>query len=319
MHILVADDDPVSRRLMQGILERSGYEVTLASDGISACRELTRNDGPRLALIDWIMPEMDGLAVCREVRRRREESYVYIALLTGKQANADIVAGLEAGADDYLRKPCHPAEVKARLLTGRRILRYEDKLVDAREKMRYRATHDALTGLWNRGSALSHLQDLLDRAARNRGAVSVLLCDIDHFKKVNDVYGHLAGDAVLEEVAARLQASVRKSDRIGRYGGEEFLVMLEGCGSDDLGACAEQVRAAVSATPIQTGNSSLEVSVSIGAVTFENRSTSGSVEQLLRLADQALYEAKAGGRNCVYIRDAALPFADAGAVTTSLG
>lgn len=318
MNILVADDDSVSRRLMQGILQRIGYDVVLAADGVSACRELTRNNGPRLALIDWIMPEMDGLAVCREVRRHREESYVYIALLTARQDNADVVAGLESGADDYLTKPCNPAELKARLLTGRRILRYEDKLVDAREKMRHRATHDALTGLWNRGSVLSHLTDALETAARADYPVSVLLCDIDHFKEINDLYGHLAGDSVLEEVAARLQHSVRKSDRIGRYGGEEFLIVLEGCTAEDLRPCAEQVRAAVGATRIQTGNRTLDVSISIGAASFPSWSPSRSPEQLLRLADQALYDAKAGGRNRVCVWDSALPFAGHTSIVDSL-
>jgi two-component system cell cycle response regulator len=301
MRILVADDDPVSRRLMQGILQRSGYEVILAEDGVAACRELAKNDGPRLALIDWIMPEMDGLAVCREVRRRRDDSYVYIALLTARQANEDIVAGLEAGADDYLTKPCRPAELKARLLTGRRILRYEDKLVEARETMRFRATHDALTGLWNRGSILSHLQSAISDAIERRDLVSVLLCDVDHFKEVNDAHGHLAGDRVLEEVSARLLGAVRKDDRVGRYGGEEFLILLEGCKAEDLQSCAEHVRRTVTDTEIKTRNGALNVSVSIGGATFGGWSRNPSVEHLVRLADEALYEAKARGRNCVYL------------------
>lgn len=303
MKILVADDDPVSQRLMQGILQKSGYEVIPVADGLSACRELARGDGPRLALVDWMMPELDGPGVCREVRRRRDDSYVYIALLTAKHSNADIVAGLEAGADDYLTKPCHPAELKARLLTGRRILRYEDKLVEAREAMRFRATHDALTKLWNRASILSHLRQALHDATQRRHAVSVLLCDIDHFKLINDQHGHLAGDAVLEEVSARLTRAVRKDDWVGRYGGEEFLVVLNGCKAEDLQQCADQVRRAVTDTLIRTHIGGLDVSISVGAATVSGWDANPSAEHLLKIADDALYEAKSRGRNCVCLAD----------------
>lgn len=303
MKILVADDDPVSRRLMQGILQRNGYEVILAADGLSACQHLMAVDSPRLALIDWMMPELDGPAVCREIRRRRHDSYVYIALLTSKQSSSDIVEGLEAGADDYLTKPCHPAELKARLMSGRRILSYEDKLVEAREAMRYRATHDALTQLWNRASILSHLQQALRTATRTGNAVSVLLCDVDHFKKINDVHGHLTGDSVLAEVSARLLRGVRTTDRVGRYGGEEFLLVLDGCGDEAVQACAEQVRLAVNSSEVRTGTRVLDISVSIGAATFQGLTDETSMDQLLHLADEALYSAKANGRNRVALSD----------------
>lgn len=305
MKILVADDDSVSRRLLQGILQRIGYEVMLAEDGLTAARLLTSLDGPRLALVDWMMPELDGPGVCREVRRSRHESYVYIALLTARQASADIVEGLEAGADDYLTKPCHPAELKARLLTGRRILSYEDKLVESREAMRYRATHDALTNLWNRGSILTHLRQAMERCVEARNTMSVLLCDIDHFKRINDLHGHLAGDSVLEEASVRLARSVRKSDCVGRYGGEEFLVILEGCQAEDLSACAEQVRMSVCGSGMRTAAGTLDVSISIGAVTFAGAGGLVSPEHLLRMADHALYDAKADGRNRVCVSDGA--------------
>lgn len=314
MKVLVADDDPVSQRLMQGILLRAGYEVLLARDGISACRELAKTDGPRLALIDWMMPELDGPGVCREVRRNRIGSYVYIALITAKQSSADIVEGLEAGADDYLTKPCHPAELKARLLTAKRILGYEDKLIEAREAMRFRAMHDGLTQLWNRTSIICRLREAMDRAIEERKSVSVLLCDIDHFKQVNDRYGHLAGDAVLEEVATRLQGAVRKGDSVGRYGGEEFLVVLDGCESESLRFCAEQVRGAVSGTPFQTEQVSLSVPVSIGATTFEGWKGNISVEHLIKQADTALYAAKAGGRDCVCLFEPSIPGAESNSV-----
>src|SRR6202012_4635872 len=169
MKILVADDDAVSLRLMQGLLERGGYVVTTAENGREAAEKLATPGCPRLALIDWMMPELDGPGVCREVRSRQDGSYIYITLLTSKQSSEDVVLGLEAGADDYLIKPCNTEELKARLRTGVRILDLEDKLVEAREEMRYKATHDFLTGLWNRGSIVSDFDRELARARRENG------------------------------------------------------------------------------------------------------------------------------------------------------
>ena len=181
MRILVADDDPVSLRIMERTLERIGYEVITVVNGREAVLHLSKPDGPRMALVDWMMPELDGPGVCREVRARPHESYVYIMLLTAKQMTEDVVKGLEAGADDYLTKPFHPGELKARLHTGRRILELEDKLVEAREEMRYKATHDSLTSLWDRGSIFALLKNEMSRSARESHPVSVMICDIDHF------------------------------------------------------------------------------------------------------------------------------------------
>ena len=234
MKILVADDDPISLRLMERTLQNDGYEVITAKNGLQAAQVLSSPGGPRLALIDWMMPELDGPGVCREMRSRHDDAYVYILLLTSKQSSEDVVGGLEAGADDYLTKPCHPAELKARLHTGRRVLQLEDKLVEGREEMRFKATHDALTLLWNRGGILALLRSELSRSAREKTPVSLLICDIDHFKQINDLYGHPVGDEVLQQVSTRLQDMVRPHDCVGRYGGEEFLVVLGGCNEANL-------------------------------------------------------------------------------------
>ncbi len=299
MKILVADDDPVSRRLMERTLQNSGYEVVTASDGRQAAQELCRPGGARLALIDWMMPELDGPGVCRVVRSRQDESYVYILLLTSKQSSEDVVMGLEAGADDYLTKPCHPAELKARLHTGRRILQLEDKLVEACDQMRFKATHDALTSLWNRGAILSLLHSELSLATREHWPLSLLLCDVDHFKRINDVHGHLAGDAVLVEVSNRLLGSVRSHDAVGRYGGEEFLIILSGCSEAHLKDRAEQVRAGIGSVPFSTSDGSLSVTLSVGAITIDDWDESMPIEPLLKRADAALYQAKAAGRDRV--------------------
>ena len=180
MRILVADDDLISRRMMQKMMEASGHEAVVSENGREAAIDLLHQGGPRLALIDSMMPELDGLGVCREIRERHDDAYVYILLLTSKESSDDIVAGLEAGADVYLTKPCRSSQLKARLLTGRRISQLEDKLVEAREEMHFKATHDAVTFLWDRGALLTLFKSELQRASREKRPVSMLLCDVDH-------------------------------------------------------------------------------------------------------------------------------------------
>jgi diguanylate cyclase (GGDEF)-like protein len=296
--ILIADDEPVSRLLMQRTLLKFGYEVLHAENGRQAADILAEGNGPRLALIDWMMPEVDGPALCRLLRgNQRDGSYVYILLLTSRQDHEDIVAGLEAGADDYITKPVHPAELKARLHTGRRILSLEDRLVKAREEMRFKATHDSLTTLWNRASILSLVRGELHRSARHATPTSILLCDIDHFKQINDKYGHLTGDVVLEEAAKRLISAVRAYDAVGRYGGEEFLISLSDCDENGLRARAEDIHRAIAGRPIETGSGSVSISISIGATTCTGSEPGEqSLERMLAQADAALYQAKAAGR-----------------------
>ena len=299
MKILVADDDPVSLRMIERMLRYIGYEVITADNGRKAADILSTAGGPRLSLIDWMMPQLDGPGLCREVRDRNDDLYTYILLLTAKQSREDVVIGLKAGADDYLTKPFHPAELEARLNTGRRILQLEDKLVEAREEMRLKATHDGLTSLWNRAAILTLLRSALSRSIRDRSAVSLLLCDIDHFKRINDTHGHLVGDEVLQVVSDRLLDAVRMYDAVGRYGGEEFLIVLTGCVDDDLRNRAEQVRKAISSFPISTTSGPVFASMSVGAITIENWETALPVELFLKQADNALYQAKAAGRDKV--------------------
>jgi two-component system cell cycle response regulator len=306
MKILVADDDAVSRCLMERVLQRVGYDVVLAEDGREALKSLTNADGPRLALLDWMMPGLDGPSVCLEVRGHRGRPYTYIILLTSKGAKEDLIAGLEAGADDYLTKPCNPEELKARLRTGERVLRLEDTLLVAHEEMRFKATHDALTSLWNRGAILAHLNEEIDRGRREQSSCSLLLCDVDHFKRINDVHGHLMGDAVLRDVAIQLSSATRREDAVGRYGGEEFLVVLNNCGSETLAHRAEELRRAVGSHALTANVRGLSVTLSIGAMTI-GHSTSQTAEDYLSQVDAALYRAKMEGRNRVVIVGQGLP------------
>jgi len=265
-----------------------------------AVEQLSRLDGPRLALLDWVMPELDGPGVCREVRKLREKQerpYVFMVLLTSKESKEDIVTGLESGSDDYLTKPFNVEELKARLRTGERILHLEDRLVEAREQMRFKATHDALTSIWNRSVIMDLLGRELSRSRREANCTVVLLGDVDHFKSINDTHGHPVGDEVLREIASRLLSCIRSYDFVGRYGGEEFLLILNNCKPQFADARAEEIRKAVS-SPIQTTSGSLQVTMSFGLLLSEDWGVL-PVEELLHEVDAALYSAKAAGRDCV--------------------
>ena len=230
MDILIADDDPVSRRLLQVSLGHAGYRVISAANGLEALQALDAVDYPRLCVLDWMMPELDGVDVCRKIREQAREPYVYVILLTSKAGQKEIVEGLESGADDYIVKPFDLHELKARLRSGRRILDLQQELVSARELLRTQATHDSLTGLLNRAAILDLLNKELSRSIRKKEPVATIMADLDHFKHINDTYGHQAGDAVLRQAASRMQSALREYDAMGRYGGEEFLVVSAQCG-----------------------------------------------------------------------------------------
>jgi diguanylate cyclase (GGDEF)-like protein len=274
--------------------------VIAVENGAQAIAELVKQDAPRLALLDWIMPEMDGVEVCREIRRRKEQAYTYLILLSSRESKEDIVAGLESGADDYLTKPFDVDELKARLRTGHRILELEDHLVEARESMRFQATHDLLTSLWNRGVIVELLSHEIMRSRRERSCSAVMMCDIDHFKSINDQFGHSVGDEVLREVARRLHNSVRSYDMVGRYGGEEFLVALNKCNPESAISRAENLREKIAGRPIQTANKPVSITISIG-LALSSEFTESTVEEIMHHADMALYAAKAAGRNCVRV------------------
>jgi two-component system, cell cycle response regulator len=298
LKILIADDETVSRRLLEKTLTRAGYEVSAVENGRLAVDQLRRADAPRLALLDWVMPELDGPGVCRELRQLHERPYTYVVLLTSKESKEDIVIGLESGADDYLTKPFNAEELKARLRTGQRILSLEDKLVEAREQMRFKATHDALTSLWNRGAIMEMLARELARSQRESNSTVMMLGDVDHFKSINDTHGHPVGDEVLQEIARRLLTCVRSYDFVGRYGGEEFLVVLNNCKPESAEGRAEKIREAVSNDAVQTASGALSVTMSLGLLLSVDWGPR-PVAELLQEVDEALYAAKAAGRNCV--------------------
>lgn len=242
----------------------------------------------------------DGPSVCRAVRKRTEQTYVYMVLLTSKGSKEEIVRGLEAGADDYLTKPFDTEELRARLRVGERILLLEDRLVEARENMRFRATHDPLTSLLNRGAVLELLGREVQRSRRENKSTAILLGDVDHFKRVNDTHGHVVGDEVLAEIGSRLVNCVRSYDFVGRYGGEEFLVVLNSCDIAYGPSRAEEIRKSVSVSPIQTAKGPVSATMSFGILQTGDWGAL-ALEDLLHETDIALYHAKAAGRDCLRI------------------
>lgn len=295
--VLVADDDPVYRHVLQSYLRGQGYHVQTVADGQRALDVALQPGAPRLMVIDWMMPGMHGPEICSQLRARNsEEQYRYVILLSAKGDSSDVVAGLDAGADDYLIKPFDASELLARLRVGVRILKLQDDLLAAQERMRFQATHDSLTGIWNRGALLQLAQAEIQRAQRNRGAVCLLLIDLDHFKKINDGYGHPAGDIVLHEVAQRLLNTVRVYDVVGRYGGEEFVVVAAGLNLDEPYEYADRLRQVIAAAPIVTPNSEIPVTASVG-VALAADAASCDLARLIQCADISLYQAKREGRN----------------------
>src|ERR1700686_4503511 len=249
MRVLIADDSILARHLLDSTLRKWGYQVVVACDGNEAWAVLQSEDAPEIAILDWVMPGLTGPEVCRKVRENAKEKdiYTYILLLSSKSEREDLIEGMESGADDYLTKPFDQHELKVRLRPGMRILELQHELISAREELREQATKDFLTRIWNRSSILDILQRELTRADRERRPVGLVLADLDRFKSVHDSHGHFAGDAVLREFTRRVAASMRPYDAIGRYGGEEFLLVLPGCDEHCTASQSERLRAALAA------------------------------------------------------------------------
>lgn len=296
--VLVADDSPIFRDMLHKMLNDWGFEVITAEDGQQAWEVLRQENGPRLALLDWVMPGMDGAEVCRRVRSSIRNRYVYLMLVSVRADREDVVRGMDSGADDYIVKPFQVDELHARLRAGQRVLALQEELVEAREALREQATRDGLTGLWNRTAIFDILQNELARSSRTSEPLMVLMADLDGFKPVNDHFGHMAGDAVLRQVSARMRASVRRYDAVGRYGGEEFLMVLPGCELSAGLLLAERIRDAIGERPFDAGDAQITLTCSLGAA--------GAIppdmpqaDDLVREADAALYRAKRQGRNRV--------------------
>src|SRR5579864_4093721 len=241
MRILIAEDSKYQNRVLQVLMESWGHTVVSTTSGTAALELLTAPNAPELAILDWEMPGRTGPEICSELRNRGGR-YVYTILLTAKDSHADIAEGLTGGADDFISKPPNPLELWARIYVGQRSLAMHRELVEARERLEFEATHDALTGLWNRRAMLNFSERELSRAKRESTSISALVIDVDNFKQINDTYGHAMGDRVLVEVANRMNAVMRPYDLLGRTGGEEFLAILPGAELDGAYEVGERLR-----------------------------------------------------------------------------
>lgn len=284
---------------MARLLKRAGYEVDTAGDGREALAKLEAGDF-QLMITDWEMPEMDGITLCRAVRSLEDKAYVYIILLTARDAIEHVVTGLQAGADDYLTKPVIEPELMARLNTGKRIVRLERSLRAANEENRRLSITDPLTGAYNRRYLMEQLPREIDRAARYGRSLTVVMCDVDHFKSINDTHGHQIGDEVLKWFVSKLQQTVRQADWVARFGGEEFIVVLPETPLDQGARVAEHLRAQVASQPFVTESATFPVSASFGATGWNGCVPKDvTFDALMAQCDACVYESKAGGRNRV--------------------
>lgn len=288
MKILIADDDTTSRLVLGATLAKLGHAVTSVENGRQAL-EAWRQEQHTLVISDWMMPELDGLELCRLIRTEPALEYTYILLLTSMAGRGRYLDGMRAGADDFISKPYDEESLAARLHVAERILALHQTL-------RMAATHDRLTGLWNRAAIIDHLEQSLSHPADQRAALGIILADLDHFKSVNDGHGHAAGDGVLQEVARRMQARLGPGERLGRYGGEEFLVIVPDAGGGRVQALAESLREAVGARPMPLVAGGLAVTLSLGVV-LSQPDRQEDLDMLVASADEALYRAKRKGRD----------------------
>ncbi len=295
MKILIAEDDFISCKALEDNLKEWGYDVVSANNGSDAW-DLARTKDIRLAILDWNMPGIDGIELSQRIRneyQKEDSKYIYIILLTGRGGQDDIIQGLSTGADDYMTKPYSFVELKYRVQNGERIIKNEDKRIRL-------ASLDNLTKLWNRNKIFDFLDTELERGHRESTATGVVMIDIDHFKRINDRYGHLIGDEVLVEVANRLKNAIRPYDRIGRYGGDEILVVLPNCGNKEAKNIAKRLYDSVAKEKIPTEVGSLKINISIGCASNE-MDTHVSKMELIQASDSALLSAKKKGRDRIIL------------------
>jgi diguanylate cyclase (GGDEF)-like protein len=291
MKILLVEDSRLERHKISRYLTEWGLDFVAIESGTEALTLLEGSEPPNMVLLDWMLPDLDGIDVCRRIRTNGASGpYVYIVMLTAKSLKRDLLIAMAAGADDYLAKPIDPSELRARIMVGKRIL-------DLQQSLRFAATHDFLTNLLNRSEILAAIDKERSRSERERKPTTIIMADIDHFKRINDSLGHGAGDEVLKEVGRRLKSDLRPYDVVGRYGGEEFLIILPGCDLATGARRADELRNLVAKDPIFTPFGTTAATVSLGVTAAFNREC--SVSDLLREADMCMYAAKKKGRNRV--------------------
>jgi diguanylate cyclase (GGDEF)-like protein len=300
--LLLVEDEPTQRLMLERQLTRAGYIVDTAEDGDAALSKILEG-GYQILITDWDMPGMDGPTLCRRVREADLKTYVYILLLTGHLNTDDVVAGLSAGADDYVRKPANQAELLARLSAGSRIVKLEQSLREANDKIQLLSITDSLANTYNRRYLNEQLVREVERSRRYGGALSAVMADLDRFKRINDERGHASGDEVLKMFADLSKSVIRPSDWIARYGGEEFVIVMPETDVSGAARAAEKIREACAAAPMAIASGPLLVTASFGVASLSvvPQSAESAAAQLLREADAALYNSKHEGRNRVTV------------------
>jgi len=305
MKILIAEDEGITRTMLQTTLAEWGYTVTSCTDGEDAWAAFQEADAPQLALLDWMMPGIDGPTLCRRLRKRQRKDPLYVILLTVKQESENVIQGLDAGADDYIVKPYDVGELRARINVGKRMLKLlerENTLQEANAELRISSLMDPLTGTYNRDHLNERLPHEISRSIRYNHPLSLVLCDIDDFKRVNDTYGHPAGDQALVELAGRIAGSVRESvDWVVRYGGDEFMIIFPGASCEGARIVSEKLRNAIGRTAIEVRGTEVPLTASFGVASSDADTPDREVtpEKMIRIADECLYRAKRKGKNSV--------------------
>ncbi len=303
MKILIAEDDYISRRMLEKVFSNRDYEVVSAADGGAAWRILEEPDHPHLLVLDWMMPHLTGIEIMQRLRKRADGHTYYIIILTSLDTPADISFALDGGADDFISKPYHADTLRSRANVGKRIVNLYESLS---EKMRlleeahatisHQAATDELTGLYNRRFFNENLSKSFSAARRYGFHLSLILADLDKFKEVNDTHGHAAGDKVLQAFADILRSLARREDIPARWGGEEFIILLAHTSCDGAATMAERVRCTVEEECLRVTSIAVTVSLSVAELRKDE-----DVETLIKRADKALYRAKDEGRNRVIL------------------
>lgn len=299
--VLVAEAHPATRLMLVQMLRRWGFEAVSAEDANEVLRIAKQRRAPQLVILSRRLPGIDAVELCRQICNLHSDYAPYVLMLAMENQRRDIMHALESGAAEYITTPFEARELRARLIVATRILKRQESLIASRDRFRLLATKDTLTGVWNRRSIYQILKDELECAALSERSTGVLLIDLDYFKRVNDTHGHLAGDFVLQEVSRRLKKALRTYDAIGRYGGEEFLIVVPGSNEDELSELAERLRKAIEKDPVSVKHDEIQITLSIGAAIAAPRKT--SLANAIAVADAALYDAKRFGRNRVAFGD----------------
>ncbi|MBN1271264.1 MAG: diguanylate cyclase [Candidatus Aminicenantes bacterium] len=301
MKVLIAEDDIISKKILEKHIKEWGYEVFTTDNGKKGWNLINKHD-IQLAILDWMMPGMNGVDLCKKIRteyQKKMSRFIYIIMVTGRDLQEDIIAGISAGANDYMTKPFNLLELQVRLQNGRRIVELEENCLRL-------ATYDSLTNLWNRSKIFEFYEEELSCGQKQNQPTGIIMIDIDHFKNINDSYGHYTGDIVLKETARLLKQALRNYDKIGRYGGDELFIVLPKCDQEEIKVIGERLRSTISKCHFDIQTPPLKITISLGGVSsdvFPN----ASKEELIQACDRALYQAKKLGRNRLVSFDSSLP------------